>query len=126
KSFRADEIIAGSFTRLFGQVTSVDAARNEVTVKNDQTGQSVTVALGPRSTIRRITPEFVKTMTERAEQAQQRRQQRASADASGQPPAGGAQGAGSRDGEGRRRGGGAGGGPEGQRRGGGGFQQMFD
>jgi len=122
KSFRADEIIAGSFTRFFGQITSVDTARNELTVRNEQTGQTLTVAFGPHSTARRITPEVAKMIADRAAQAQQRRQQRAaSGDASAQANAGGA---GRSDGEGRRR---EGGGPDGGRRGGGGgLQQMFD
>jgi hypothetical protein len=126
KSFRADEIIAGSFTRFFGQIISVDAARGELTVKNEQAGQTVTVAFGPHSTLRRITPEVAKMIADRAAQAQQRRQQSAAsgdASSSGQTNAGGAQGVGRGDGEGRRR---EGGGPEGGRRGGGGFQQMFD
>src|SRR2546423_5400549 len=134
-SFRADEIIAGSFTRLLGQITSVDAARSELTVKNDQTGQSVTVAFGPRSTLRRVTPEFVKTVTERAERARAGREQRASGGDAGQPNAAGGRGEGAgrregegprREGEGARREGGGQRGPDGQRRGGGGFQQMFD
>jgi hypothetical protein len=124
KSFRADEIVAGSFTRFLGQVTAVDAARNELTVKNEQTGQTVTVALGPHSTLRRITPEVEKMIADRAAQAEQRRQQREQRAASGDASttnAGGAQGAG--NGEGRRRGEGG----DGQRGGrGGGFQQMFD
>src|SRR5205085_1818662 len=125
-SFRADEIIAGSFTRVLGQITSVDAARGELTVKNDQTGQSVTVAFGPRSTLRRVTPEFVKTVTERAERARAGREQRTSGGGAGQTNAGGGRGEGRREGEGARREGGGQRGPEGQRRGGGGFQQMFD
>src|SRR5205085_4670305 len=127
-SFRADEIIAGSFTRVLGQITSVDAARGELTVKNDQTGQSVTVAFGPRSTLRRVTPEFVKTVTERAERARAGREQRASGGDAGQPNAGGGRGEGPRrEGEGARREGGGPRGPNGQRRGGGGgFQQMYD
>jgi hypothetical protein len=125
KSFRADEVIAGSFTRFLGQVTAVDAARNELTVKNEQTGQTVTVALGPHSTLRRITPEVEKMLADRAAQIEQRRQQReqrtASGDASTQTNAGGAQGAG--NGEGRRRGEGG----DGQRGGrGGGFQQIME
>jgi hypothetical protein len=130
KSFRADEIIAGSFTRFLGQVTAVDAARNELTVKNEQTGQTVTVALGPHSTLRRITPEVEKTLADRAAQIEQRRQQREQRAASGDASttnAGGAQGA--ANGEGRRgREGGDGqrGGPGGQFRGGGGFQQIME
>ncbi|HZT59610.1 MAG TPA: hypothetical protein VFA21_13460 [Pyrinomonadaceae bacterium] len=118
-SFRADEIIAGSFTRLSGQVTSVDAARGELTVKNEQTGQTVTVALGPHSTLRRITPEIAAA---REEQARQRRQER---EASAQANAGGTQSAGG-DGGGRQRRDGQRGGGGGQFRGGGGFQQMLD
>ena len=127
-SFRADEIIAGSFTRLLGQITSVDAARGELTVKNDQTGQNVTVAFGPRSTLRRVTPEFVKTVTERAERARAGREQRASGGDAGQPNAAGGrrEGARRREGEGpRREGEGARREGDGQRRGGG-FQQMFN
>ena len=125
-SFRADEIIAGSFTRVLGQITSVDAARGELTIKNEQTGQSMTVAFGPRSTLRRVTPEFVKTVTERAERARAGREQRTSGGGAGQTNAGGGRGGGRREGEGARREGGGQRGPEGQRRGGGGFQQMFD
>src|SRR5256714_1903758 len=134
-SFRADEIIAGSFTRLLGQVTSVDAARGELTVKDDQTGQNVTVGFGPGSTLRRVTPEFVKTVTGRAERARAGREQRASGGDAGQPNAAGGRGEGAgrregegprREGEGARREGGGQHGPDGQRRGGGGFQQMFD
>jgi hypothetical protein len=74
--FRAEEIIAGSFVRVAGQVVSVDSARNELTLKNEQTGQTFRVAVGQRTTLRRLTPEFVKTMNERAERREARRAER--------------------------------------------------
>jgi Cu/Ag efflux protein CusF len=84
-SFKAEEIIAGSFTRITGQVASVDASRGELTLKNEQTGQTYKVAVGQRTTIRRVTPEFIKTVTERAEQMRaQREARRAEAGGGGQ------------------------------------------
>lgn len=96
-TFRAEEIVAGSFTRVAGQIVSVDAARNELTIKNEQTGQTFRVSTGPRTTLRRVTPEFIKTLEERAAQREARR-----AEGGGQPgDANGARGAGRREGEGR-------------------------
>lgn len=72
-TFRAEEVIAGSFTRVAGQVVSVDAARNELTLKNEQTGQTFRVSVGQRTTLRHVTPEFIKTVEERAAQRAARR-----------------------------------------------------
>ena|SRR5215207_1607128 len=140
-TFRAKEIVAGSFTRVAGQIVSVDAARNELTLKNEQTGQTFRVHVGTRTTLRRVTPEFIQTMNERAERREARR-----AEGGGQSREGnGDTRGGRREGEGRegvaREGGrGEGGGREGRggrargeggrRGGGGGFGggggQMFD
>lgn len=54
--FAAEEIIAGPMARIAGQVVAVNAAKNELTVKNNQ-GQNITVAVGQRSSLRRVTPE---------------------------------------------------------------------
>ncbi|HEY3039264.1 MAG TPA: hypothetical protein VGJ66_11035 [Pyrinomonadaceae bacterium] len=54
--FTADEIIAGSMTRNAGQVVAVSPGTNELTIKNAQ-GKTITVAIGPRSLLRRVTPE---------------------------------------------------------------------
>jgi hypothetical protein len=62
--FTATEIIAGSMTRTGGQVVAVDPARNELTIKNNQ-GQTVTVAVGERSSLRRITPEVAASFASR-------------------------------------------------------------
>ena len=76
--FVPEEIITGSFTRVIGIVSAVDPARGELTVRNEQTGQTVTVAVGQRSTLKRITPEFERTVAERVERAARAAEQRAS------------------------------------------------
>jgi hypothetical protein len=123
--FKAEEIIAGSFTRVGGQIVSVDAARNELTLKNEQTGQTFRVTVGKRTTLRRVTPEFIKTMNERAEQMRAQREARR-AEGGGQSTAdnNGARGGTRPEGQGRigsaREGGqGNGGGREGRGDGGG-------
>ena len=64
--FAPEEIIAGSFVRVSGTVTAVDAAKGEIKVKDEQTGKSLTVAFGKNSTLRRLPPDFVETLTQRA------------------------------------------------------------
>jgi hypothetical protein len=54
--FTADEIIAGAMARTVGQVLAVNPGANELTIKNTE-GQTVTVAIGSRSSLRRVTPE---------------------------------------------------------------------
>ncbi|HYH84867.1 MAG TPA: hypothetical protein VEX60_05245 [Pyrinomonadaceae bacterium] len=76
--FKPEAIIAGSFTRVFGVVSATDAARGEATIRNEQTGQTVTVAVGKNSTLKRLTPEFVETLEERMQRAGRREQRRAS------------------------------------------------
>jgi hypothetical protein len=145
--FKATEILSGSFTRFTGTVTSADAARGELTVKNEQTGQTVMLSLGARSSLRRVTPEFEQAVAQqRAERAERRDQRRASGEGA-QASQGETRGAreGRREGEaarvdaaqgegerrggnGERRGGdgerrGQGGGP---RRGGNNIQQMME
>ena len=141
-SFKAEEVLTGSFARFAGTVTGVDAQRGELTVKTDD-GGSVKLSFGARSSLRRITPEFEQALAKqraefeqrRAERRAERQQQRQEG---GQPAAQGGQaqgeggqreggqrrrgdGQGRGDGNGPRRGGGFGG-PGG----GGGNQQMFD
>jgi DNA-binding protein len=56
--FTADEIISGLTARTGGQVIAVNPGSNEVTIKNNQ-GQTITVAIGARSTLRRVSTEDV-------------------------------------------------------------------
>ncbi|HKC63917.1 MAG TPA: hypothetical protein VKB86_09780 [Pyrinomonadaceae bacterium] len=127
--FTPEEIIAGSFTRVNGTITNVDAAKGEVTIKDDQSGKSFVVAVSKNSTLHRLPADFVERMTKLREEAQQRR---AAAAANGaqnngqqgevrnQRTAGNTERAGSNQGEnGGPRGGG---GPGGAR----GFQQLFE
>ncbi len=80
----AEEVLFGSVSRAIGIVTEVNAARGEVVVKNDLTGQTVTVKTGKNTTLRRITPEVAATLKERFERRNARRRQRNS-DGSEQP-----------------------------------------
>jgi hypothetical protein len=92
----AEQVISGTTTRVSGTIESVDAARGELTVK-DAAGKLFTVALGAKATIRRITPEALQQMQQRAEQ---RRNEQAAQNGQG----GAGERAGRGDGEGRRRG----------------------
>jgi hypothetical protein len=58
--FSAEEVIAGTMTRTGGQVVAVNAPKNEVTIKN-AAGQNVTIVVGQRSALRRVTPEMAAT-----------------------------------------------------------------
>lgn len=60
----AEEIIAGSMTRTGGQIVAIDPAKNQLTIKNNQ-GETVTVAVGERSTLRRVTPEVAASFAAR-------------------------------------------------------------
>jgi hypothetical protein len=141
-SFKATEILSGSFTRFSGTVASADAARGELTVKNEQTGQTLTLATGARSSLRRVTPEFEQAVAQQqAARAERRDQRRASGEGGPTTPSAGdtrggregrrdgevarGEGARAQGGDSERRG--PGGGP---RRGGGGgggnIQQMIE
>lgn len=71
--FAATEVVSGSFVRAGGEVTSVDAARNEFTVKDELTGKTFTVALGRRSTVKRVPDELAEQFARRREEARERR-----------------------------------------------------
>ncbi|HVF54824.1 MAG TPA: hypothetical protein VM934_01660 [Pyrinomonadaceae bacterium] len=119
----AEEIISGTIARLTGTVESVEASRNEVTVKDGATGRIITVSLGANTTVRRIPAEFAETL-------RQRREQRRESGAAGEGQSGERRGR--RRGEGNRRGEGGQSGQGGQggerQRGGGGRgpQQMLE
>lgn len=123
--FTAEEIISGTFARVNGQVTTVDAAKGEVTVKSEETGETFTVAVGKNSVLKRISAEAAEAFAQRREG---RREERRAAGGSAE----GAQG-----GERRRERAGRGEGRGGERRGqgrdgerprggGGNIQQMLE
>lgn len=74
--FTAGEVITGTVARIFGQITAVDAARGEVTVRNELMEQTFTVALGKNSSLRRLPPDYAATLAERRAQREQRRGER--------------------------------------------------
>jgi hypothetical protein len=114
----AEEIITSNVQRTGGTVQSVNAAANEIVVRNEQTGQTQTIVIGQRSQLKRITPEI-------ASQMAAARAQGGANGAGGQrrgQTEGGARPAGQGDGQ-QRRGAGGGGGFGGNR--GGGFQEML-
>jgi hypothetical protein len=134
--FVPEEIVSGSILRAGGTVTAINAASNELTIKNSQTGQTLTVAIGGKSSLRRIPPEMAATLAQRRVQGGATRNGSANNGPAGngptgaqpaqgaeRPPANGANQRGGADrerGEGRRgeRGGGGGGGRN--------FQEMMD
>jgi hypothetical protein len=63
--FVPEEIVAGSIIRAGGTVTAINAASNELTIKNNQTGQTLTVAIGGKSSLRRIPPEMAAMLAQR-------------------------------------------------------------
>jgi hypothetical protein len=65
KRFTAEEIISGAFQRVGGTVVAINAAASEITVRNEQTGKSLTIAVGQKSTLRRVTPEAAAALGER-------------------------------------------------------------
>jgi hypothetical protein len=117
--FTAEEIISGTFTRVGGQVSSVDAGKGEVTVKSEQGGETFIITVGKNSALKRVSREAVDAFTQRRDG---RREERRASGGSND----GAQGGGRRrDGAGR----GEGRGSERQRGGGGGggnIQQMLE
>ncbi|MDQ5846672.1 MAG: DUF5666 domain-containing protein [Acidobacteriota bacterium] len=117
--FAAEEIIAGSMARIVGQVVSVNPAKNEITIKNSQ-GQNIKVAIGARSSLRRVTPEAAASLeaSRPARPAGDRQRRDRQASEAGQETAPRER----RDGTARGAGGGGGGG---NWRGGRGFQDML-
>lgn len=73
---KAEEVVSGSVERIVGTVTSVDAARGEVAVKNEQTGQSVVITVGKNTTLRRVPREIADELAARDGQREERRDAR--------------------------------------------------
>ena len=60
--FTAEEIVFGSFFRTGGRVTAIDDSAGELTIKDDQTRKQLTIAIGRRSTMRRIPPDIAEKL----------------------------------------------------------------
>ncbi len=60
--FAADEIITGAFQTIAGTIKSVDLAKNEVVIKNLQSGKDVTVSVTESSVVKRFPAEQAERM----------------------------------------------------------------
>jgi len=56
-TFKAEEIISGSFQTVGGTITAIDQTKNEITIVNIQTKKSVTVVVGGNSILKRFPAE---------------------------------------------------------------------
>ncbi len=80
----AEEIISGSVTRIVGSVSAIDAARGEVTVKENR-GRTLVIVVGKNTTLRRIPREVAEELAGRGEQPGEQRREAASDPAKPQP-----------------------------------------
>lgn len=123
--FTPEEVVTGSFRRVDGTITAINAASGEITVKSLQNGQAYTIVVNQNSMLRRLPPEMAQRLV------MMRQMQAAGGQPGGQQPQGARpagptpQGAG----PGAANGGAPGAvGPGGMRPGGGGFdpQELFE
>ena len=61
-SFSAEKVVTGAFQTVAGTVKSIDTAKNEVLIKNLQTGKDVTVVIGDTSVLKRFPAEMAEQM----------------------------------------------------------------
>ena len=64
-NFKAERVVAGSFKTIGGMITAIDAAKNEVTIKDIQTGKPVTVTVNGNSVLKKFPAEFAQMMSMR-------------------------------------------------------------
>ncbi len=61
-TFKAEEIISGSFQTIGGTITAIDAAKNEITISNIQTKKPVTIVVGQNSVLKQFPAEAAQRM----------------------------------------------------------------
>lgn len=61
--FTPEEIVTGSFRTSVGTVTAVDPSKNEITIKQAQGNQPLTVVVRPDSVLKQVPPEALTMMT---------------------------------------------------------------
>ncbi|MEO6655124.1 MAG: hypothetical protein ABIO36_03500, partial [Pyrinomonadaceae bacterium] len=61
-SFAAEKVVTGAFQTVAGTVKSIDTAKNEVLIKNLQTGKDVIVVIGETSVLKRFPAEMAEQM----------------------------------------------------------------
>jgi len=60
--FTAEQVIAGAFQTIAGTVKSIDAAKNEVVIKNLQTNKDVTIVISDTSVLKRFPAEMAERL----------------------------------------------------------------
>jgi ribosomal protein L24 len=61
-SFKAEEIISGSFQTIGGTITAIDPVKNEITIENIQTKKVVTVIVGQNSVLKQFPAEMAQRL----------------------------------------------------------------
>ncbi|MGI8554836.1 MAG: hypothetical protein ACR2LT_00550 [Pyrinomonadaceae bacterium] len=90
--FRAERIVAGSFKTVGGTITAIDAAKNEITIKDIKTGKPVTITVNSNTQLKKFPAEFAQMMAMRMQGGsgmQPPNGQNGSTTATAQPPQGG-------------------------------------
>jgi hypothetical protein len=70
KAFLAEQVVFGSFRLVVGSVTAVVAARQELTVRDEESGQKLTVTVGPDARLRRLPPEMAARFARRRQRGE--------------------------------------------------------
>jgi hypothetical protein len=65
KTFLAEQAVFGSFRLVTGIVGAVEPAKNEVTLRDEESGKKLTVAVGPDARLRRLPPEMAARLARR-------------------------------------------------------------
>lgn len=61
-TFKAEEVISGSFQTIGGTITAIDSAKNEITISNIQTKKSVAVVVGQNSVLKKFPAEMAQRL----------------------------------------------------------------
>jgi len=61
--FEAEQVVFGSFRLVAGSVTSIDAARSELVIRDEESRRSLTVSVGPDARLRRLPPEIAQRLS---------------------------------------------------------------
>ena len=98
-TFTAEQIVFGTFRTVIGQTETVDAAKGEIVLRDDD-GKRLTVSVGPDARLRQLPPEFAARLAPRPEGSPDRARSGGASDAThqegGQPPSAGPGGDGAR------------------------------
>jgi hypothetical protein len=57
-TFLAEQIVFGTFRTIVGDVVAIDAAKGELAIKGDESGDRLSVSVGPDARLRRLPPEM--------------------------------------------------------------------